>query len=283
MKIHLIYGIVNTPAARLDNGARTGYKQSTPAMRPPKIPLDESFRRPRAVLSAAGRRPALRLRAGRSVGACLLVLPAFHVAFALLVGAGGLLLSFIHPPVTSLMLHRTLVDRYPARPMRYVPLDRLPRFLPRMFVKIEDSTFYEHHGIDPAAVRDAIRINRQLGYIYYGGSTITQQLARTLFLSPARTYLRKYLEAIVALELDLLLSKRRILELYVNAIEYGKGVYGIEAAARHHFRKGSGKLSLDQYRRLVTIVVSPLRYDTTNFGRRRALSWRYEYLLRNFP
>ena len=116
-----------------------------------------------------------------------------------------------------------------------------------------------------------------------GGSTITQQLARTLFLNPERTYLRKYLEAIVALELDLLLSKRRILELYVNTIEYGKGVYGIGAAARHHFRKSIGKLSLDQYRRLVTIVASPLRYDTTNFGRRRALSWRYEYLLRNFP
>ena len=152
-----------------------------------------------------------------------------------------------------------------------------------MFVKIEDSTFYEHPGIDPVAIRDAIRVNRQLGYIYYGGSTITQQLARTLFLNPERTYLRKYLEAIVALELDLLLSKRRILELYVNTIEYGKGVYGIEAAARHHFRKSIGKLSLDQYRRLVTIVASPLRYDTTNFGRRRALSWRYEYLLRNFP
>ncbi len=260
--------------------------------------LAEPYRPPRAhrpFLVPAGsagsllplrRRPRelrIRLRPGRVAAACLLALPAFHAGFVLLIGAFSLLYAFATPPATSLMVYRSLVDHYPARRMQYVPLAKLPRFVPRMFVKIEDSTFYDHAGIDPVAVRDAIRINRQLGYIYYGGSTITMQLARTLFLTPERTYLRKYLEAIVALEMDLLLSKARILELYINTIEYGKGVYGIGAASRHHFHRTVGKLTVDEYRRLVTIVASPLKYDTQSFTRRRALSWRYEYLLRNFP
>ncbi len=250
------------------------------------------LRRPKTPAAGTPREEAMQRRAfearirppfRRALAAALLVLPGFHAGFLILIGAFSLLYSVLPPPVTTLMVYRCLVDRYPARGMQFVPLEKLPRFVPRMFVKIEDSTFYDHPGIDPQAVRDAIRINRQLGYIYYGGSTITQQLARTLFLTPTRTYLRKYLEALAALELDLLLSKRRILELYINTIEYGKGVYGIGAAARHHFRKSAGRLSVDEYRRLVTIVASPLKYDTKSFARRRALSWRYEYLLRNFP
>jgi hypothetical protein len=83
--------------------------------------------------------------------------------------------------------------------------------------------------------------------------------------------------------MDLLLSKRRILELYVNYIELGRGIYGIGAAAEYHFGKPAESLDLDEYRRLVTLVASPLRYTMADFSRRRALSWRYNYLLQAFP
>jgi hypothetical protein len=88
---------------------------------------------------------------------------------------------------------------------------------------------------------------------------------------------------LAALEVDLLLSKRRTLELYVNYIELGKGIYGIGAAAEYHFGQPAARLGLDEYRRLVTIAASPLRYTMANFTRRRILSARYDYLLKAFP
>jgi membrane peptidoglycan carboxypeptidase len=225
----------------------------------------------------------VRFTLRKALGTVLAILLAFHAALLLLVGACSLLYSFINPPLTTLMLYRRLVDGYPIRPLRYVPLARVPSYAQRMFVKVEDYTFYQNPGIDLKAIRDAYRINRRLGRIYYGGSTITQQLARTLFLTPQRMYLRKYAEALAALEMDLLLGKLRLLELYVNYIELGKGVYGIGAAAEYHFGKPAGRLDLDEYRRLVTIVASPLRYTMADFTRRRALSERYNYLLQAFP
>jgi hypothetical protein len=95
--------------------------------------------------------------------------------------------------------------------------------------------------------------------------------------------LRKYAEAWAALEMDLLLPKRRILELYLNSIEFGPGVYGIGAAARYHFGKSAARLERDEFRRLAVIVASPLRYNTHDFLRRRALAERYAYLVAAFP
>jgi monofunctional biosynthetic peptidoglycan transglycosylase len=164
-----------------------------------------------------------------------------------------------------------------------VPLSAVPRYAQLMFVRLEDNTFYEHPGVELRALREAWRANRVLGYVYRGGSTIPMQLARTLWLTQNRTYLRKYAEAWAALEMDLLLPKRRILELYLNSIEFGPGVYGIAAAARWHFGKSAAKLDRDEFRRLAVIVASPLRYDTHNFLRRRALAERYAYLVAAFP
>ena len=234
----------------------------------------------------ASRHPdSLPVRIGlrQALGTVLAVLLAFHAALLLLVGAFSLLYSFVNPPLTALMLYRRLVDGYASQPLRYVPLSRVPRYAQRMFINVEDYTFYQNPGIDLKAILEAYRINRRLGHIYYGGSTITQQLARTLFLTPRRTYLRKYSELLAALEMDLLLSKRRTLELYVNYIELGKGIYGIGAAAEYHFGQPAARLGLDEYRRLVTIAASPLRYTMANFTRRRILSARYDYLLKAFP
>jgi monofunctional biosynthetic peptidoglycan transglycosylase len=205
------------------------------------------------------------------------------VVFVLAVAGASIALSVIDPPVTALMLYRAATSDAVVRPIAHVPLERLPPRVKAMFVAVEDHAFYRHDGIDPAAIREAMRLNRELGRVTRGGSTITMQLARTLFLTPNRTYLRKALEALAAVTIELVLDKERILELYVNTIEYGKGVYGIAAASRAHYGKDASRLAPDEARRLVTIVASPLRYDVSSFARRRALAERYRTLLSMFP
>jgi monofunctional biosynthetic peptidoglycan transglycosylase len=238
---------------------------------------------------ARARRPALslprpRLLLARALLAGGLGFLLVQPVFALLVAGASAAMRVVDPPMTALMLYRAATTDAPVRPISFVPLRRLPARVGAMFVAVEDHTFYRHHGVDLQAIRDAQLINRRLGRIYHGGSTITMQLARTLFLTPNRTYVRKYFEVIAALTMELVLSKQRILELYVNTIEFGKGVYGIGAAALFHYgKRDAARLTTDQYRRLVTIVASPLFYDVSNFARKRALAERYEFLVGVFP
>jgi monofunctional biosynthetic peptidoglycan transglycosylase len=178
------------------------------------------------------------------------------------------------------MLGRSFHGGGPSRPLEFVPLAALPRYAQLMFVRLEDNTFYQHPGVELRALREAWQVNRALGYVYRGGSTIPMQLARTLWLSQNRTYLRKYAEAWAALEMDLLLPKRRILELYLNSIEFGPGVYGIGAAARFHFAKSAAGLERDGS--AAWRSWQPLRCDP-QLLRRRALAERYAYLLAAFP
>lgn len=256
------------------------------------LPVRPPYRR-RGLEECQGRdgpapmRPVLRFARGRAAGrllaAALAVAAAFHAVLWVLAALACLLLAFFNPPLNSLMLERRLRGGAPSRPLEFVPLAALPRYAQLMFVRLEDNTFYEHPGVELRALREAWRVNRELGYVYRGGSTIPMQLARTLLLTQNRTYLRKYAEVWVALEMDLLLSKRRLLELYLNTIEFGPGVYGIGAAARYHFGKWAGRVERDEFRRLATIVASPLKYNLTNFLRRRALAERYAYLVAAFP
>jgi monofunctional biosynthetic peptidoglycan transglycosylase len=207
----------------------------------------------------------------------------FHAALFLLVAAACLFLSRANPPVTALMVYRATTVHQRARPIQFVPLRQVPRTAREMFVRVEDFKFYRHAGIDLAAIRDAYLINRQLGYNLYGGSTIPQQLARTLFLTPRKTFLRKYVEALIALEMDLLLTKSRILELYLNYIEWGKGVYGIGSASAFYFKTRPAGLTLDEQRRLVTILPNPLRYNVNTFLKSHQMAERYRYLVSRFP
>ena len=194
-----------------------------------------------------------------------------------------LLYSVVNPPTTSLMLYRRLIDHHKAKPRVYIPLKTIPKQAQRMFIKVEDYKFYRHHGVDPEAIRNAYNTNKDIGYNLYGGSTITMQLARTLFLIPKKSYVRKYIEIIIALELDLVMKKERILELYINNIEWGEGVYGIGAASQHHYKKKVSALNMDEYRRLVTILTNPLKYNVDTFWKSRGMVERYFYLLTRFP
>jgi monofunctional biosynthetic peptidoglycan transglycosylase len=152
-----------------------------------------------------------------------------------------------------------------------------------MVVRLEDGHFWTHPGIRLGAIRDAYRVNRDIGYALYGGSTITQQLTRNLFLTPRKAYFRKYLEAIAALCVDLVLPKARILELYLNVIEWGKGTFGIGAASARYFGVTPSALGLDQQRRLIAVLPNPLHYDVSTLLGNRQLAIRYEYLLTRFP
>jgi monofunctional glycosyltransferase len=218
--------------------------------------------------------------AGFSLLKAALYLHGALVVFTLIM---SLLYSVVNPPTTSLIMYRRLFFNYKTKTRVFVPLDKIPKSVRRMFIKVEDYKFYEHPGIDPEAIMRAFEVNKTIGYNLYGGSTITMQLARTLFLIPKKSYLRKYVEVIVALEMDLVMKKDRILELYINNIEWGKGVYGIGAASQHHYGKKTAALTTDEYRRLVTILTNPLKYNVDTFWKSRGMVERYFFLLTRFP
>ncbi len=206
-----------------------------------------------------------------------------HAALIALVFLGSLVLLKVNPPVTALMVWRSVTAHQSARPVRFVPLRQIPRSARSMIIRLEDYRFYSHHGVDLGALRDAWMINAAIKRTAVGGSTIPMQLARNLFLTPRKTYLRKYLEAIIALEMSAIVPKDRLLELYLNYIEWGKGVFGIGAASAYYYKTGVGGLGLDEMRRLATIITNPLRYDVQTFPKSAQMSQRYAYLVSRFP
>ena len=142
----------------------------------------------------------------------------------------------------------------------WVPYERISAHLKRAVIAAEDSRFIEHEGFDWEAIEKAIEKNRRKGRVVAGASTISQQLAKNLFLSADRTPWRKGQEAIITVMIEQVMSKRRILEVYLNVIEWGDGVFGAEAAARYHFGVPAAQLSPEQAARLAAMVPSPRRY-----------------------
>lgn len=206
-----------------------------------------------------------------------------HAALFALVLLGSLALLQWNPPFTALMVWRSFTAQQKPRPVRFVPLRRIPRVARSMIIRLEDYRFYSHRGVDLGALREAWMINSSIGRTAVGGSTIPMQLARNLFLTPRKTYLRKYLEAMIALEMSAIVPKDRLLELYLNYIEWGRGIFGIGAASAYYYRTGVGGLGLDEMRRLATIITNPLRYDVQTFSRSAQMSQRYAYLVSRFP
>lgn len=137
-------------------------------------------------------------------------------------------------------------------------LSRISPNLRRAVVVAEDSTFWEHHGFDWEGIRVALDKNIDRGRLSAGGSTITQQLAKNLYLSPEKSVTRKLQEAILTCRLEMNLSKERILELYLNVVEWGKGVYGAEAAARRYFGVSASALTKSQAATLAAMLPDPL-------------------------
>lgn len=169
------------------------------------------------------------------------------------------------PTETSFMAQRMaeLHARNPKAQLRYqwVPYDRIAVDLKRALIAAEDAKFAGHHGFDWDGIQAAMEKNRQRGRVVSGGSTITQQLAKNLFLTPERSYWRKAEEAVATVLLEAMLPKQRILELYLNVIEWGNGVFGAEAAARRYFGVSAAQLSTAQAARLAAMVPSPRVFE----------------------
>lgn len=155
---------------------------------------------------------------------------------------------------------------------RWVPYKAISNHLKRAIIAAEDAKFLDHEGFDWEAIQKAYEKNQKKGRIVSGGSTISQQLAKNLFLSGERTWWRKGQEAILTVMIEAILTKRRILEIYLNVIEWGNGVFGAEAAAGYHYGVSAGALNAEQAARLAAMVPSPRRYvpgrDTAYLQRR---------------
>lgn len=144
---------------------------------------------------------------------------------------------------------------------RFVPLSSISRNLRRAVIIAEDSRFFEHNGADWEAIGEAMEVNLKKRRWVRGGSTITQQLAKNLFLSPERTPFRKLRELILSYEMEWILGKKRILELYLNVVEWGDGLYGAELASRTYFKKGAEHLSASEAAWMAAILPNPDYYQ----------------------
>jgi len=176
------------------------------------------------------------------------------------------------PQATSFMHARLdqLRERAPQAKLRHewVPYERISTSLKRAVVVAEDSRFVDHEGFDWDAIERAREKNRRKGHVVAGGSTISQQLAKNLFLSASRTPWRKGQEALITVMIENVMDKRRILEIYLNVIEWGDGVFGAEAAARHYFHASAASLGPEAAARLAAMVPNPRFYD-----RHRNTAW----------
>lgn len=172
--------------------------------------------------------------------------------------------KFANPVTTSFMAMRLdeLREKDPKAALKkqWVPYERIANPLKRAVIAAEDAKFSGHEGFDWEGIQKALEKNQKKGRIVAGGSTITQQLAKNLFLSGDKTPWRKAQEAVITLMLEVVMDKRRILEIYLNVVEWGPGVFGAEAAARHYYGASAAQLSAEQAARLAVLLPNPRRF-----------------------
>ena len=204
-----------------------------------------------------------RSRLGRLLGLILLILIAVPVV-------GVLLFAVVPPTPTILMLQQAAKGQ--GLDYRWRVLNDISPHLVNAAIAAEDARFCSHHGFDMEAIEKALDHNAEGGRIR-GGSTISQQTAKNVFLWPSRDWIRKGLEAGYTVMIETVWSKRRIMEVYLNVVEWAPGVYGAQAASRHWFGKDADELTAREAARLAAILPSPRRYKAASPGpyvRRRA-------------
>lgn len=208
----------------------------------------------------AHRHPVLRL-VGLALGVLVAMVLLVQVYFGLTI-----LWWSNHPPRETAFMSQRLQElraKNPKATLRYqfVPYQRIASSLKRAMIAAEDARFVEHEGFDWEGIQHAMDKNLRKGRVVAGGSTISQQLAKNLFLSGERSYWRKGEEALITVLLEAILDKRRIFEIYLNVIEWGNGVFGCEAAARHYFGASAAQLDAEQAARLAAMTPNPRRYE----------------------
>jgi monofunctional biosynthetic peptidoglycan transglycosylase len=175
-----------------------------------------------------------------------------------------IIFRFIPVPVTPTMMYNCFiqlwdVDRCLKLTKDWEPLDNISSKMQLAVVSSEDQQFYQHTGFDFTAIKKAIR-NNERGRKLKGGSTISQQTAKNTFLLPHRNYIRKAFEVYFTILIELLWSKDRIMEVYLNVIEFGNGIYGVQAASKYFFHKDAKNLNSDEAALLASVLPNPIRY-----------------------
>lgn len=178
--------------------------------------------------------------------------------------------KWMNPDMTSFMSLRIdeLREKNPKAKLRHqwVPYARISPHLKRAVVAAEDDKFIDHEGFDWKGIQQAMKKNQKKGRIVAGGSTISQQLAKNLLLSASKTPWRKAQEAVITVMIELLWDKRRILEVYLNSVEWGQGVFGAEAAARRYFGSSAAALGPEQAARLAVMLPAPRRFEKNPYS-----------------
>ncbi len=186
------------------------------------------------------------------------------IVFFVITITSVLLYKFIPPPITPLMISKAFEKKIEGKPMKinykWVPLSKISNNLITAAVTSEDNQFLEHFGFDIEAIRKAYENNKKNTKKIKGGSTISQQTAKNLFLWSQRNWLRKGLEAYFTFLIELLWSKERIMEVYLNIIEMGDGIYGAESASQFYFNKPASKLIKEEAAAIIVILPNPLKY-----------------------
>ena len=189
------------------------------------------------------------------------------------------------PGMTRFMSQRLdeLREKNPKAELRrqWVPYARISGNLKRAVVAAEDDKFVDHEGFDWEGIQKAIEKNQKQGKVVAGGSTISQQLAKNLFLSPSKTPWRKAQEAIITVWIELLWDKRRILEVYLNVVEWGEGLFGAEAAAKRYFGTTAAALGPEQAARLAVMLPAPRRFEKNPYS--AYVSGRTQVILGRMP
>jgi len=190
-------------------------------------------------------------------------------------------LRFENPKITSLMEQRIEEAKRKGRNYKInqicVPISMISPYLIDAVIVSEDASFFSHGGVDWYEVKESIKRNLERGRISRGASTITMQVAKNLFLSTSRNPFRKLVEVLIAFRIEQKLSKRRILEIYLNIIELGDGIFGVESASRKYFGKSVSELTLEESARLAAVIPSPLKYNPNS--NKRFVTWRANLIM----
>lgn len=235
--------------------------------------------------AALRKRPVKTKRKAGILRRVVLWLLALLLGFYALCGLALVSCKWIDPPATMVQIERRLQALVHGRPYRkryaFVPLRRISRDLQHAVLAAEDQRFYQHHGIDWTELHKVVDRDLDRGRLGRGASTVTQQLVKNLLLTTSRSVVRKSIEFTLAPAADFILGKQRILELYLNVIEWGPGIYGAEAAANYYYGIPAARLGREQAARLAAIIPSPLarkparmdQYSADILERMRQMGW----------
>ena len=203
---------------------------------------------------------------GKFIKRLLLALIVLVVAFHVLVA--GLLLIWKTQPINNSMFMLTHRLTGGDVSQTWVEYDAIAKSAKQAAIVSEDSTFSQHNGFDMKGIKAAQKKNEATGKMSAGGSTITQQLAKNLFLTSHRSYTRKAEEAILTIMIETFWDKQRILTAYLNVAEFGNGIYGVEAAAQYYFDKSAANLNRDQSALLIAMLTNPKYYESHQSDKR---------------